>query len=288
MLLFGDAAEEYAKLFGTPPLPLLPDGQVPTDDPPARQIIGTLIDALLPDPLGPDEPVRVIFPGGEADREFLTRVIRLRGYEPTAADPAEAFAAAAMAGTGFRGLALICGADRWELAAVLGGKVVARCVAEGGTTALDRRRAEDRSEVVYQRDGGRYLDVDACRRTREAFVGTLTEPACEEEEEITELHGAALGELFAEAAERFAREPALRHVTKPLPVYCGGGAARLAGFAELAERELKAADLPVPIGAVSAAKADEYLTARGALILAELDNAEQGAADGLPALAKAA
>ncbi len=273
LLLFGDAADEYAKLFGTPPLALLPDGKVPTDDPPARQIVAALIDSLLPDPLAADEPVKVVFPGKAADREFLTRVIRLRGYEPEAVDSAEAFAAATMPATGFRGLALICGADRWELAATLGGKVVARCVAEGGTTALDRRRAEDRAEVVYERDGEKYLDVQACRRTREEFAGTLLAPIGEEEAAVAELHAAALGELFAEAASRFAREPALRHIHKPLPVFCGGGAARIAGFAELVERELTAAQFPIPLGPVAAVKPDEYLTARGALILAELDNA---------------
>lgn len=279
LLLFGDAADEYAKLFGTPPLALLPDGKVPTDDPPARQIVAALIDSLLPDPVSDDEPVKVIFPGGEADREFLSRVIRLRGYEPQAVDPAEAFAAATMPATGFRGLALICGADRWELAAVLGGKVVARCVAEGGTTALDRRRAEDRVEVVYERDGEKYLDVDACRRTREEFSGSLLAPQGEEETAIAELHAAALGELFAEAARRFSGEPALRHIHKPLPVFCGGGGARIAGFAELVERELADARFPLPLGPVTAVKPDDYLAARGALILAELDNAAPAPAD---------
>ncbi|NNJ28024.1 hypothetical protein [Alienimonas chondri] len=273
LLLFGDAADEYAKLFGTPPLALLPGGKVPTDDPPARQIVAALIDSLLPDPLFADERVKVVFPGKDADRDFLSRVIRLRGYEPEAVDPAEAFAAATMPATGFRGLALICGADRWELAAVLGGKVAARCVAEGGTTALDRRRAEDRSEVVYERDGEKYLDVDACRRTREEFSGTLLDPIGEEEEAVAELHAAALGELLAEAAERFAKEPALRHIHKPLPVFCGGGAARIAGFPELVEACFAKTEFPIPVGPVTAVKADNYTTARGALILAELDNA---------------
>ena len=288
LLLFGDAAEEYAKLFGTPPLALLPDGKVPTDDPPARQIVAALIDALLPDPLAPDEPVKVIFPGQEADREFLTRVIRLRGYEPEAVDPAEAFAAATMPATGFRGLALICGADRWELAAALGGKVVARCVAEGGTNALDRRRAEDRAEVAYERDGEKYLDVDACRRAREGFAGTLLAPRGEEDAAVAALHVEALGELLVEAAGRFAREPALRHIHKPLPVFCGGGAARIPGFTELVERELTAAQFPIPIGPVTAAKADDYLTARGALILAELDNCSTEPTGSLPNFAAAA
>ncbi|MEM9702864.1 MAG: hypothetical protein AAF907_10535, partial [Planctomycetota bacterium] len=241
-------------------------------------IAATLIDSLLPDPLFADERVKVVFPGGDADREFLARVIRLRGYEPEAVDRAEAFAAAAMPATGFRGLALICGAERWELAAVLGGQVVARCVAEGGTTALDRRRAEDRAEVVYERDGERYLDVDACRRTREEFRGSLLSPDGEEERAVADLHVAALRELLSEAARRFAKEPALRHVKKPLPVFCGGGAARIDDFAAIVERELAETALSIPVGPVSAATTDDYVTARGALILAELDNANAEAA----------
>ena len=115
--------------------------------------------------------------------------------------------------------------------------------------------------------------MDACRRTREQFTGTLAAPHGEEEAAVAELHAAALRELLAEAARRFADDPALRHVGKPLPVFCGGGAARVPGFTALVERELADADFPLPLGPVSAAKQDEYLTARGALILAELDNA---------------
>ena len=223
LVLIGDAADEYARLFGTPALPLLHHGAVPTDDPPARQLIGTLIDGLLPDPLAPGEPVNVVYPGGPAERRFLSGVIKLRGYEPIAVDPAEAFAAAAMGSVGLRGVALVCGAERWDLAVILNGRCVARCTAEGGAAALDARRAEDRERIVYEEDGRRLLDVEGCRRDRETFRGTLAEPGGEEEEAIAELHAAALAELFAEAADRFAGVPALRNVGKPLPLVVGGG-----------------------------------------------------------------
>ena len=273
LVLIGDAADEYARLFGTPALPLLPHGSVPTDDPPARQLIGTLVDGLLPDPLAPGEPVNVVYPGGAADRQFLAGVIKLRGYEPTAVDPAEAFAAAAMAGCGMRGVALVCGAERWDLAVILGGKVVARCTAEGGAAALDDRRAEDRARVVYEEDGGRYLDAESCRRDRENFRGTLLAPEGEEEAAIADLHAAALTELFGEAASRFGGEPGLRHVGKPLPIVCGGGAARVPGFAEMAAKIAAAANLPIPLGEATASIGNDYQTCRGALILAEIENA---------------
>ena len=275
LVLVGDAADEYARLFGTPALPLLHHGKVPTDDPPARQLIGTLIDGLLPDPLAPGEPVSVVYPGGAAERQFLSGIIKLRGYAPTAADPAEAFAAAAMGSVGLRGLALVCGAERWDLAVILNGKCVARCTAEGGAAALDERRAEDRQRVVYEEDGGRLLDTEGCRRDRENFRGTLAEPGGEEEAAIAELHAAALTELFAEAADRFAGDPGLRNVGKPLPLVCGGGAAKAPGFTALAAETAAAVKLPVPIGGAMSAVGNDYQTARGALILAEIENAER-------------
>ena len=274
LVLVGDAADEYARLFGTPAMPLLHHGKVPADDPPARQLIGTLVDGLLPDPLAPGEPVAVVYPGGAKERQFLSGVIKLRGYAPTAVDPAEAFAAAAMGSVGLRGVALVCGAERWDLAVILNGKVAARCTAEGGAAALDDRRAEDRGRVVYEEDGTRLLDSESCRRDRESFRGTLADPGGDEEAAIAELHAAALTELFAEAADRFADEPALRTVGKPLPLVCGGGAARVPGFTALAAETAASVKLPVPLGGAMAAVGNDYQTARGALILAEIENAE--------------
>ena len=179
-----------------------------------------------------------------------------------------------MGDRGMRGLALICGAERWDLAVILGGKVVARCTAEGGAAALDARRAEDRARVIYEENGGRYLDTESCRRDRENFRGTLLRPEGEEETAIAGLHAAALTELFAEAAERFADEPGLRHVGKALPLVCGGGAARVPGFAKMAGLIAADAGMPIPVGEATAANGNDYQTCRGALILAEIENAE--------------
>ena len=275
LVLIGDAADEYARLFGTPSLPLLHHGQVPKDDPPARQLIGTLIDGLLPDPLAPNEPVAVVYPGGAEERRFLSSIVKLRGYAPVAVDPAEAFAAAAMGSVGLRGLALVCGSERWDLAVIVNGKVVARCTAEGGAAALDERRAEDRKRVVYEEDGGRLLDTESCRRDRENFRGTLDNPGGDEEAAIAELHAAALTELFAEAADRFAGDPGLKNIGKPLPLICGGGAARVPGFTAMASEIAAAVDLPVPVGGAMTALGNDYQTCRGALILAEIENAER-------------
>ena len=272
LVLVGDAADEYARLFGTPPLALLPGGRVPADDPPARQLIATLVEALLP-PGTPGTTCRLILPGDGEDAEFLSRVVKLRGYAPHAVTQTDAFATAAMAGSAYSGVLLHCGADRWQMTALLNGRTVARVVAEGGTNELDRRTAEDAAEILYEPTGGRFLDVESARRARESFRGSLAKPEGEAAERNARLHTAAVAEVVREAAARFAGHRVLRRLTTPMPVYLSGGAARIAGFRRIVAAVLAEVPLPFPTGDLHAAPESEYVAARGALIGAELDGA---------------
>jgi hypothetical protein len=47
LLIYGDDADKVTQLFRIPCLELLPGGELPTDDPPARQMIATLIESLI-------------------------------------------------------------------------------------------------------------------------------------------------------------------------------------------------------------------------------------------------
>jgi|GEM_PF-322943 len=47
LLIYGDDAERVSQLFRIPCLELLPGGDVPADDPPARQMIAALIESLI-------------------------------------------------------------------------------------------------------------------------------------------------------------------------------------------------------------------------------------------------
>ena len=152
LLLFGDAADEYAKLFGTPPLALLPDGAVADRRPagPADRR-GTLIDVPAAGPaVRRRRRVKVVYPRqASGDREFLARGDpapgvragggrRRRGVRrPPRCRP-----------TGFRGLALICGGRP-----VGTGRGAGR---EGGRPVRSRRAAPPPWTAAGPRTGPRW------------------------------------------------------------------------------------------------------------------------------------
>ncbi|MEM1063369.1 MAG: hypothetical protein AAGJ97_13670, partial [Planctomycetota bacterium] len=150
--LLGDAAVEADGLFGRPSLPLLPDGKVPAEDPPARQIIAALVESLLPAPGAPGVICGLVLPGAadeDGGPDFLTHLIRLRGYTPAVVSAARAAALATLEGQRFTGLTLVIGSASVEMSFVRAGRVVGATRIDQGTDALDGDVAEREELYVY-------------------------------------------------------------------------------------------------------------------------------------------
>ncbi len=117
LVLAGDAAHENADLFRTPCRPLLVDGRVPENDPLARQVIAQLAESVLPPAQVRDDICAVTLPGDvtldgsdtRSDFEFLTRIIRLQGYEPLLVPSGQALVLAELVRSAFTGTGLTFG-----------------------------------------------------------------------------------------------------------------------------------------------------------------------------------
>ncbi|MEX0703854.1 MAG: hypothetical protein WD069_17275 [Planctomycetales bacterium] len=281
LVLMGDGAEEFARLFHAPTAPLFPDGRVPAGDPPARQIVAAFVEALLP-PSGSAENVCCLTvpgggsdaPGDDAEWQFLSRLVKLRGYTPVLLSSAMAVVLAELADRAFTGIAIDFGAAKTELAVAHCGVQLARCGLARGGQWIDRELATRAERFAWDPAGNRYLDVEAVRRWKEQ--ATLRPSAAAENGLLIELYEDLVNAALAEAARAFAGTLDCRRIPQPLPVVCSGGPARIPGFAPLLEQAWRRASIPVESDRIRIAAEDEYRTPRGCLIRAELETQPDG------------
>lgn len=277
LILQGDAAAELSRLFQVPCIDLLPNGVVPQADPVARQIIGLLIDSLLPVPAQPHEiccftqPLHAVrrHGGKTGQLEFFTRLIRLRGYIPQALNAGMAVIFAEMSREAFTGIGASCGASGCEISVAHQGREIVACSVPRGGQWIDQHLARAQQAYCWDAFGNKSLDVD--RMAREKESRSLIAPNNPEDQLLADRYGDLVSFALGELSRELATIPQLADLPQPLHVVCGGGVARIPDFCELLRRQFAAMEWPIGIGAIRLATDSPYTIARGCLINAELE-----------------
>lgn len=285
LVLMGSAAVEMARMFGAPSRDVLRDGRAPARDPIARQVAGLLADGVLGTPAHEGEVCAYVChepgPGG-IDRQgddFFGRLVRLRGYRPVRVSAGLALVHAELATEQFTGLALDFGASGTEFSLAVCGREVLSGRLAGGGRGLDEEYAHEFGLQVWDSQGGTQSDLDGAAARREALSENLASPATAE--------GEAWGRLYRNMLARQSRELATALEAaelsdgwrRPLAMVYAGGLTHVPGFEALLQTALGEVRLPIDIQRVFAADPSPYCVARGALILAELEQpALRGAA----------
>lgn len=274
LALVGETALRHAATFRSTPLRLLPGGLVPADDPPARQILGMLIESLLPEADTPGGLCGLILSDAaitdKTSREFISRLVWMRGYEPVLLSATHAIALATLSADGFTGVALSLGAGGCSIGLIHRGRELAFGNDSRGTDWIDSRLATAEKCFTYNVAGERDLDTESIRRRREALGDSLTRPAGPFAVQVADRYRELLESTLTSFADQLAHER-LGPFAIPLTVVCAGGGSRAAGFADLVSSMLKSIELPFDVDAVRVQPSDDYLVARGGLIHAELE-----------------
>jgi hypothetical protein len=275
LALIGDAALEHAAAFHAARLPLLPGGMVSTDDPPARQLIGTIIESLLPEANVAAAPCGLVMPvaslADEGSTEFIVRLIKMRGYVPLVLTATHALALATLSSEGFTGVSLTIGAGGTSMSLVHRGRELAAAQDHRGTDWIDARLASALRRYTHGSDGGRFLDTESVRRQRESLSEPLTRPTSEIALKIAESYRELLEAITRDLAVCLRREN-LGRFERPLSIVCAGGGTRATGFLSLLTSALASVELPCAIGETRLTPPDDFIIARGALIHAELES----------------
>lgn len=233
----GDAAAELARIFSLACQDLLCDGQVPYSDPVTRQMIAVLIESLLP--AAPQQGMICCYtqPGhGRSDnvedphldrrREFVSRIIRLRGYEPLPINPAMALILAEMEPEQFTGVGVCLGASGCEMVLAHRGKPVASLRIPRGGRSIDELLAAHSRRICIDSFGQSVLDLEQARRRREELSW---EALSDDEQRLVER---ALNDLVHEVVLGLQRllMAQFKRFSEPLTIVLGGGLAQSQGL----------------------------------------------------------
>lgn len=279
LVLMGNEAVDYAELFQVHAHRLLPGGIIPQADPLARQILGSLVDALLPASSEPGELCCLTLPGNYSQRpksmnrvlEFFTRLVKLRGYTPQILSDGMAVILSELAAENFTGIGISFGAATCDVSLAHCGIQIAHCTIERGGHWIDQELA--RKAKIYKWDcrGDKYLDVNGCTQAKEQSDCSLTRVRDEDEKLLAGLYRDLVTSVLKQAAKAFANSPRLSDISQPIELVCAGGPTGIAGFEALLNHALSAAP-PLPAIKDVRVTEDAQLTiARGCLISAELE-----------------
>jgi len=283
LVIIGEDAEEYAKMFQVPVASLLQANQVPADDPPARQILGAIVDSLLPEPTGEQEiccmtlPVNIshrpqLF--GESNR-FLERLISLRGYRPLILSEGMAVVLAEMASDSFTGIGMSMGAGSCELILSQHGEEIACYTVLRGGDWIDEQLAHHARDYAWDVSGNQYLDSEKATQWKENCNFNLSEPGTEQESLLAELYSELTTYVLQQASSQFSKLPELGTFPQPISLVCAGGMTRIPGFEQFLRQQLLCAEMPIEIDHVRINTDSTHTITRGCLIKAELESEQR-------------
>lgn len=300
LLLLGEAAWDNADLFHVHARPLMTNGTLPEHDPVSRQLMATLIEAVLPRATQPNELCALTTPGSggarnelaRSDLDFFNRIVRLQGYEPMLVPTPSALTLAELAVQGFTGIAVVCGASCCEAALVHRGVIVCQSRHQHGGDWIDRRIAESLGLMSWDSAGERFLDVLAATRLRERrptsgrgfSVGAIRREKLNlppldrlaEPSEYADVLRSSLLQLLCELMTDFSVELSRSHrghdLPQPLAVVCGGGLALMPSFVATLDEAIGTVEWDVALQPPRVAIGWPFNTTRGLLIAAELES----------------
>lgn len=276
-IVFGRHADELAPLLHVPRLPVMPGGRLPEEDPVGRQLIGAIVDSLLAEPLIRGEKCAVTLPLAvpltEATREwqFISRLVRLRRFEPILVDACTAAALSGLGHAGFTGLALVIDSTASGLALLHHGSAIVRTTIPLGGDWIDEHLARKTERLVWDMDGACYVDVDAIIRWKRERAPNLHTPQNDEVQLLSYIYEQLLQDLLQAFAADCSDLPITSLLRQPCAVVCCGAATLLAGFPQLLADQIERARLAIAVSELRSPDDGEYAISRGGLIQAEID-----------------
>jgi hypothetical protein len=276
LIVPGDSADGIAEFFRIPTTQVMSgESAVKTSDA-ARQVIGELIDALLPPPIHPNEVCcftagRLTRHGQNEVSQIVAQLIGKRGYQPLGMGSATAVALAELGEHALTGVGITFGAGRCEAALVCHGVELSRSSVARGGDWIDEQLAKQQALHIWDQAGNRHFDVRSARDWKESNAGSILSPTLAEENQLAALYRELVDDVLAAVRDACTQAPHAFDALEPVGVVCAGGTASRPGFRKIMLDELRRNPLPFETKPVQIVGAWEYSVARGCLIRATLE-----------------
>lgn len=279
LAVIGDYADELRCVNSLPTVPIFSDGQIASDDPPARQILNVLVESMLPAATEPGQHCAVIAPAsftaGNGSLEFLDKLVSLRGYTPIPMSAGQATVLAEGSDNRFSAIGVSLGAQCCDIALVGRGNLIDRAVVARGGNWMNIELARQSEQYVYDREGHCYLDADSVASWKEASFRSLDRRDSVPEQTLANLYQEMLNDVTA-AIEAMIRRNSVQ--AGSLPVLCSGGVATIGGFVDAFRHAFRTTRLSAEqVGSIQVIE-NPLSIARGGLIQVALQNETKAAA----------
>ncbi len=275
LVVVGAAALDLAQALRISSIPLLIDGLVPTKDPLGRQLIGMVIDSILPN-TGNATPCGLISRSAvdfeqSTDLQLFAQLLRLKGYNPVPITCASAVAYAELGDDQFSGLVLDWGASGASLGAYRLGDTLAECNLVNGGILIDERIARVRNRFCWDREGNRYLNTHAIEMWKQAAQVRIDAPKTEDDKLISAIYREQLVNILMRFKAAIIATPAAWLFAQNVKLICSGGCTQIGGFVQMLASLIHELDLPVKLSEILVCSPDQFRMTRGGMIQMELD-----------------
>ncbi|MCA9061881.1 MAG: cell division FtsA domain-containing protein [Planctomycetaceae bacterium] len=282
LVVIGNHAAATHWLSRVPCTPLFVDGRVPTNDRPARQMIGVLIESMLPlvsDEEAPGLCVMTV-PGcrdgvdtAATNELFLSRLVQMRGYETLVVRPSHAAVLATCGDAQFTGMTIVVGAETTDLCVSRLGMPIASAEIPVGCNWVDLELARQYQIQKFDEHGTGYLDLDAVRQWKQYSDIHLRTPVSERERTLVRLFSVVMDRICRSVAGLMKNSQVQSaFASNRIPVILSGGAARTKGFASLLTERFIDHGIAEQIQAIRGADDPDTAVLRGCLVCAELES----------------
>jgi len=280
LVVVGNNAAKAQWLSRVPCASLLRDGIVPTDDPPARQMLSLLTEAMLPSLFGATNLCAVTVPGlrdgsdqSRKNEEFLCRLVRMRGYIPIVVDPSEAALLATGNDNSFTGISIVIGAETTHIGIARYGMMLASETLAIGSNWIDSEVARHFQAQRWDEAGNVYLDLDNIRQWKEQADVHLQTALGDRERMMSRLYTVVLDRVSRTIAQMLSSAPVHRALQRQrLSVMLAGGATMIDGFVSLLTERFIEHEIAERVQSIRCAPDAATAVVRGALICGELES----------------
>ncbi|MBI3857660.1 MAG: hypothetical protein HY293_18415 [Planctomycetes bacterium] len=271
MYILGEPAFKLANVLNRRTRRPMADGLISPKEQDALPIMKLLIGSILGEPRITPEVCFYSVPGEPVDsdlsvayhRDLFDAVLKSLGYKPSHILEGHAVTFAELAEEDFTGIGVSCGGGMFNV-----------CVAYKSMPALSFSTA--RSGDWVDRNVAQALGIkpEKAAMLKEQGVDLMA-PKNREEDAISIYYRNLIQYNVTNIAERFLSAENMPSFKDPISVVFSGGTAMAGNFIELVKDVFKKIDFPIPVKEVRLAKDPLNATAKGALVAAQLEMANQ-------------
>ncbi len=276
LIVPGNGAHDVSQLQGTPVVPVVTAAEIPVADPVGRQVVASLIAAMLPAQPASAPLVKCFatLPGdaqqGSATHDFIERVLKLQGYQLVAIRSGLALVISQLGTAGYTGLSFAFGAESVSCCLTHAGVPVWEETFRGGARRVEEEFATIADRKVWDREGNQYLDLDGVSRWIRSGAVSVYKPMNDEARLLVVLCRNLMRSFLPKVTRALSSKKLAGYLPTGIPILAGGGMSRIPGFAHMFYDALLETALPVQNAEIRLANPDPHAIARGTLILSLL------------------